>query len=943
MSARDRRTPAPGDPALSRRTRPASTRARWAVGRRSLVASTGLLVRRRFRRDAPLLVGWVALVCVAAVLALAVPRLVLDTVDRGARDAVADIGPAGDVIVRTQVGNPRASSEFITLESLAELAGVVPDNLPPGLSRVAAAPSVSVASPVARLNRVVVDREAPRVEGRFGLLGDAQADALRLVEGRLPAAVPDGSEVEVVVSREAAETASLGVGTVLDAAAQAAGGGGPSTVRVVGVVEAARPVTPSRCATPWCDLPTMWAPEQRESAGGTTVEVTLLAAPGGVAVAEQLFLDPFEASIRVPLRPARFTSDLVTTVVRETDALEAIGEPLSRGTAATVDVRTEFPDAMRDFDDRAAASVAQMTLMIAGLFGAVAAVLLLVGGLLVRRRGAELSLERARGASLASVALRGLAESAVLAAVGVGAGVAVAALLTARLAPGAPTDPGLLVLVCAVAVLAPPAQAFLAVRSAWGGRREPANRRDRQQIAGRARARRIVLELSVVALATAALAAVRSRGLVEARTDGTDPLLAAAPLLLAVAVTVVVLRVQPVAVRAFAALAARSRGAVGLIGAAHAERSVAVLPLLALTLATALVVGGSLVVQTITDGQVAASWQRVGADARVEGPVADGEADAVRGEPGVDAASAVLSRTSVEVDSGAATAQATVVAVDDGFAGVAALLPAGLAPDAAALRRLAAASTGSDSVAVIASSQLATRVDLGNSVLVVDGERIPVDVVATFDGGPRGYLNAPYVFVDLEAFAAQFADPPAADTLLVMGDGAADAAGRVDGATEVVTRAGWFDERREQPLVQGVEWMTLFAIAAVGLLAAIALVTTVAAGGRSRSRSLSLLRTLGVRRGFGWVLALAELAPLVVAALLGGAAAGVAILVAVGPALGLRILAGGVGEPPLSLDVSTVILVVAGSLVLCAIAIAVDTVAHLRDRPGDVLRVGETT
>ena len=122
-----------------------------------------------------------------------------------------------------------------------------------------------------------------------------------------------------------------------------------------------------------------------------------------------------------------------------------------------------------------------------------------------------------------------------------------------------------------------------------------------------------------------------------------------------------------------------------------------------------------------------------------------------------------------------------------------------------------------------------------------------------------------------------------------------------------------------------------------------ALVTTVAAGGRSRSRSLSLLRTLGVRRGFGWVLALAELAPLVVAALLGGAAAGVAILVAVGPALGLRILAGGVGEPPLSLDVSTVILVVAGSLVLCAIAIAVDTVAHLRDRPGDVLRVGETT
>jgi len=931
--------------ARSRRTRPASSRARRAAARRSLVAATWLLARRRTRRDAPLVAGWVVLVAVATLLSLVVPHLVLDTVDRGARDAVADIGSAGDLVVRTQIGDPRSSPESITLESLGELAAVVPGNLPPGLAGVADDPSVSVTSPVVRLTRAVADRASPRIEARFGLLGDDQAADLELVDGRLPAEVADGSEIEVVVSREAAAAGVVAVGTVLDAAAQGSASDGPSTVRVVGVVEAAHPVSPSACATPWCDLPVMWAPGERESAGATTVEITMLAAPAGIEVAEQLFLEPLEGSVRVPLRPEGFTSDLVTTIVTETDALEAIGEPLSRGTAAEVDVNTEFPDAMRDYDDRAAASVAQMTLMIAGLFGVLTAVLVLVGGLLVRRRSADLALERARGASLASVAVRGLAESVVLAAVGVALGIG-AAVLTAvatGTAADAAVDPGLLAVVCVVAVVAPPAQAFFAVRPAWAGRREPANRRDRQQLAGRARARRIVLEAAVVALAVASLAAVRSRGLVQSRIDGTDPLLAAAPLLLAVAVTVVVLRLQPLAVRAAAGIAARSRGAVGLLGAAHAERSIAVLPLLALTLATALVVGGSLVVQTIVDGQVDASWQRVGADARVDGPVADGAAETVRGEPGVDAASAVLSRISVELDSGAATAQTTVVAVDDGFARVAQLLPPGLAPDAASLGLLAASSADEGSIPVIASSQLATRVDLDDSVLVVDGERIPVDVVATFDGGPRGYLNSPFVYVDLEAYGAQLPEAPVANTLLVMGDGAAAAADRVEGATEITTRAGWLDERRGQPLVQGVEWMTRLAIAAVALLAAIALVTTVAAGGRSRSRSLSLLRTLGVRRGFGWVLALAELAPLVVAALVGGAAAGVAILVAVGPALGLRILAGGVGEPPLGIDVFTVVSVVAGSLVLCAVAVAVDTVAHLRDRPGDVLRVGETT
>ena len=925
-----------------RRRRPSSIGARWGTALRSLVGSAGLLARRRARRDAPLLVGWIALLCLASLTAVAVPRLVLDTVDRGARAAVAEVGSEADVIVRAQVGDPRVSTDFTTLPQVAEIARVLPEHLPDGLAKVSGVPSLSVVSPGIRLTRTVVNAEAARVEAQFGLLGPDQHDGLTLVDGRLPAQSTDGSEIEVVVSREGADAASLTTGAVLETPAPSGATDGPPTAvtaRIVGIVASAQPASSTRCASEWCDLPTMWTPDLQDSrTRGKVAQLTLLTTAEGLALVQQLSFDPLEASVRLPLHSERFTSDLVTTVIDETDALEANAGFLAAGVGATVDVRTDFADALRSFGDRAAASVAQMSLMIAGLFGAVAAVMLLVSGLLVRRRAADLALERARGSSLGSVVVRGFTEALSLAVVGTGAGVALAALVV----PGPFVAPWPLAAVCAIAVLAPTAHSVLVARAAWSGRRQPANRRDRQQIAGRARVRRVVLEITVVVLAVASLASVRSRGLVEARTEGTDPFLAVSPLLLAVAVTVVVLRVQPLAVRAATAIAARSRGAVGVLGAAHAQRAVAVLPLLALTLAVGLVLTGSLVVQTVRAGQVDASWQRGGADARAEGVLDASAAEEARSAPGVTAASAQLVLTSVGVDSGAASALATLVAVDRDFATVVGLLPAGIWPDAPSLDALATAPTPADELPVLIDARLAARVDIDRLVMVVDDERIPVVVVATFDGGPDGYLDGPFVYADFEALGDRLDEDLSATTLLVMGDGASAATRSAGDATDVATRADWLVDRREQPLVQGVDRMTQLSAATVALLAAIALATTVAAGSRSRSRSLSLLRTLGVRRGFGWVLAIAELAPLVVAALVGGALASSAILLTVAPAIGLRILAGGLVEPALSLDAWTVVLVVVGGLALCAAAIVVDVVAHRRDRPGDVLRVGET-
>jgi len=942
-----------------RRPRPTSRRSRWGASRRSLVGATALLFRRRAARDAPLLAGWIALLLLSTVLAVAVPRITVDTVDQGARAAVAAVGPAADIVVRVKVGDPGVSSDLAALPDVVTLADTLPGNLPAGLARVAGAPSLSAIGPDVRLTPEVPVADTGRLQARFGLLGPDQQSALTVVDGRLPTDTGDGSVIEVVVSSETADAAALAVGTVLTATVPRVDADEPPTevaASVVGIVASASPLaassSPSVCATAWCDLPTMWAPERVESgAGGDRVELTVLTTAEGLTASQLLSYDPVIASVRVPLRAERFTGALVARVVAETDSLDANPAPLTEGSVVSADLQTEFADALRGYGNRAAAAVAQMTLMIAGLFGAVAAVMLLVGGLLVGRRSGDLALERARGSSLAAVAVRGLAESVLLAAVGIGLGLAVAAFV----APGAITDPVPFAVVCVIAVLALPLRAVLVAREAWSGRRQPANRRDRQQLVARSRARRLVLELVVVALAVAALASLRSRGLVIARTDGTDPLLAAAPLLLAAAVTLVVLRVQPLVVRAAGALAARSRGAVGLLAAAHAQRAVAVLPLLALTVAVALVVGGSLVVQTVRAGQVDASWQRVGADARVEGAFDPSAVDALRRAPGVTAVSAQIVQPSVGVDSGAASALATVVAVGADYADLAGRLPAGSAPDSAALDALAAASTTGDGLPVLLDERLSARVDVDLLVMLFGDERIPLRVVATIDGAPGGYIDGPVVYADIDALSERLSEVPPVNTLLVTGDGAAAAAHvladetaaapAADGADapEVVVRADWLDQRRAEPLVQGVERTTQLSVAAVALLAAIALATAVAAGGRSRSRSLSLLRTLGVDRGFGWVLALAELAPLVLAALVGGAVAGVAILVTAGPALGLGLLTGGTTEPVLRVAPLTVVVVLAGSLALCAAAIVVDIVAHRRDRPGDVLRVGETT
>ena len=898
-----------------------------------------LLMKRRARHDLPQLLTIVTLVAASTVLGLIGPGLVLDTLDEGARQAVASAGSTADVVASVTVGEPRPGARLTTAAGMIGLGETIPTELPEGLASVYTSSTLTVLSGETAVR--AIDDEPWAGEGvlslQIAMLTDANAAAITLVDGRLPAArdVTSVDPVEVVLSPEAAAAAKVGIGDELALGVppqEIEDGRAPPpepTVVVVGLVETADPDNAL-----WFDSPELWTPRQRAatSAYQANTRFTVLAATDGVEAAGRFLDYPFNGFVRMTVDPNRFTGPLVSTVVDEAAKLRSNGQLLAPSSAASIGVQTAIPEALADYPLLARAALAQMSVMMSALIGIAAVVLVLLSRLLVAQRAAAIALERARGASVMAITNRALLESGIVTLVGTAIGGLVSLVSPAR-------DFLPIVVIAVVALLAAPVQTFFYARSLWTGQREPANRRDRQQRARRRRGQRVVIELGVVALAAAALVSLRGRGLLQNRSGGIDPLLALAPLLLAVAVTIVVVRLYPYPVRAVGSVAQRGRGALGLLGAVRARSAIAVLPLLALTLGSALAVSGALLVTTVRDGQQHASWERVGADARVSAEVDDADVAALREAPGVDAVSATRARGGVGLDFGTTGTTLTVIAVDSSYADVVDGLPD--QPSTDALRELAENPTTGDAISIVLDPVTAGQLLSDDIAMYYGPKYLPLHVIGTTTVAPEGYVDGPFAYVDIDAVAVQMPDDYGANSVLLVGPGT-DAAVAGLPADSVLTRSDWIEQRRDLALVSGVESTMVFTIIAVGLLAVVALVATVVSGARSRGRALSMLRTLGMSSRFGWWLALAELAPLVLAAVVGGIAAGLAVVLVLAPSLGLDVLAGGISVPPASFSPLVILGLAGAALLLLGLGTLADVLVHRRDRLSEVLRVGET-
>jgi putative ABC transport system permease protein len=903
---------------------------------------TPLLVLRRARRDFAILLVWLALVAFAVALAVGQPRTLRETVDSGARQAVAAAGSNADLVVSADV-SPHDSGERRPVapgEALA-VAAAVPRHLPPTLRAVAAGEQVTVLGPQTALTQI----DARALDGsqqigvEMAMLAPQDVPALTISSGSLPES-SSSSTIDVVLSDASARVTGLAVGDVARVStlpvSSAISGGHQLSLRVVGIVRDASPAG----ASPWSDTPNLWQPSVPKSAD-SPIQVTVLASPAGIAKAAASYASPFVMTVRIGLDASRFTAAREASAGAEIIALSGHSAALGGG-SADLDVSSGYGDALSAYPSQERSTVAQVSIVAAGAVGVAAAVLLLVSRMLVLRREAELVLERARGASLWSSAVRALLETVVSGALGMGIGL----LLVELLVPGPFVEPLLLVFVLAVVVAAVPVQTVLLVRGAWTGRRVPANRADRVDLERRVRTRRIAIELTVLAVAIAAFVSLASRGLLETQTNGVDLLLSSAPLLLAASVTIVILRVYRWPLRLAIAAGRRSTGPLGLLAAVRAQRSFAVLPLLALTLSVALAVGGGLLASTVSDGQVTASWQRVGADVRVNAPVTATQLANIAGAPGITTATAFSVRPGVQLRLTGGTNFATLVAIDARFPAFVRSLPAGGASPASAdaLKALFASGGSTASLPVVVDSYIGSQVSSANIGMYLGVKFIPLRVVGVTDDSQDGYLDAPFIYVDRAALSAQLAKAVPADVVLANGPGARTAVSALHApSTRIHTRAGWLSARRNLALVSGVDQAIALATEATALAAVLALVIIVLSGARERGRSLALARTLGLAARQGWWLALAELAPVVVAALVGGIVAGVGIVVLLEPAMGLRQLAGGLSDPPPTVSASLIAGLALAAILLLLVAVLVEIAVRRSDRLSDVLRVGEST
>lgn len=914
---------------------------------RPLVAGSSRLVRRRAVADRGLLTVCVVLVAATSFLALAGPRYLVAAADRGVREAVADGGTRADIraelpptmgVIRATVRDDRLAGK---LESTARDLRTV---LPAALRETTLEPELWFRSTDLRLQD---PPSAGLWSARLGWAWSERFAGARWVEGAEPGPSPDArveydaartrgedvpmfvQRVEVGVTRATADTLGLSVGSEIPLAGELRGG---AVGVVTGVFE---PVDPGEDV--WSEIPEMLAPDVTPAPHGDHTTVGLLLSRESLPDARTALDDSGQTTI------ARYALDLDRLTAAQADAIgdaavsiTANPDQLTLSGGRTPDVSTGLDVVLREFATRLRGVTAQASLLLVGIGTVAALTLVLAARLLVTRRRTLLEAERARGASVASVAYRLALESVPVTAAGVGLGLA--ATLAATPGPAAWTWPPV-VAVAVVAVVAAPVLGARVVASAWTGRQLPANRQDRERVLGRRRARRWTAELTIVVLAAAATSAVRGRGLLEAQHSGVDLLLASTPALLAAGATVLVLRAFPTVLGAVSRLAARRRGLVGVVATARAARASGLgFPVLSLTVALALVVFAGLTGASVDAGQERAAIERVGADVLVEGAVTRELADAVRAQDGVDGAAVGAIIASRTLNGGGGEAMTLVALEAAEYDRVRAAVDPAYGGELAGL-----VGTGPAGPRAVVSPGLRAETAVAGA-RVFDGKKFvtfePVGTTSVTQGA------APVMVVDLDTYTPVTELEIELRALWVAGPGAAVAVDRAldetgtSGVT-VTVRADHLASERSAALVGALQQLLVLTSLVLALLAAVTLVLTVVATAPERGRTLSALRTLGLDARGARLVTLGELSPLVLSAMLAGGLIGVAVPVALTSALGLRRVTGELGTTALTFTPQPFVLAVGVAAAALVVSVVAEAAVRRRDRLGDVLRVGE--
>ncbi|MFE5794368.1 FtsX-like permease family protein [Streptomyces sp. NPDC056503] len=854
-------------------------------------------VRTRLRASPGAAAGLALLVFVTALLAAALPRVMDAYETKGLRHGIRTAAAHQSQLEITAPLDPGASIGPAVLQGDREnLRELLPAPLRTDPAQTVHGVRTTV--PVQGLDPWLPKPDNTPPEFTLASPSELAAHAV-LRQGRMPAG--DAKRPEAAVTAATAEALKLKPGSVVHVPGT---GADPVAITVTGVVEPSDPQRPYWAVEPLLGTPVLALKPDPTQLTYYWRAALLLAPESGAALL---------TTIGQPEVFWRYPAAYDHLTARDAEPLAAALDSLHSGPAMAEIRKITGPNGLvtTGLDELSAGYAATkaaispvVAVAVFGIGSVAAVVVAMTGGLFLSRRDGELTLLRARGASLPGIGLRLLGETAAVTVPAAALGLAAAVALvrgpdtpgTSSLTGSAPLLPSVLgaALVTLVAALMLPVRAVLRHRAPrLHGARE-------DLVDAKPSRRRTVAELTLLVLAAGAIGSLRLRG----TEDTGDHLVSAAPVFVGVIAALVLVRIQPLPLRWLARPARRMRGVVGPLAIARAGRSSAtgVLPLLALVLALTTAAFGGSVLAGVAEARDRVATLSTGADARVEGrteglPLPAGLTEAVRAAKGVREAQPVQIEYGVSLPSPVATDQpmsAPLVAVDP-----------------AAYARLARRTdNGAFPAELLASTGKGGPEAVGDTERVLPALASP-EVAARLGDRPMDLISAAGSF-RVRVVAVRASTPAVrGEDFLVLN--AADITNRretavlVTGAPDgaalraaVATKTKDFavtlnSEARgtyvDSPLQSGAEGLYSAAIGAGAAYAVVAVLLSLTQSGPERATLLSRLRTMGLTRRQGRRLLALEALPPAVFAALGGALAGWATVPLLAPGVDLHRLA----------------------------------------------------
>jgi putative ABC transport system permease protein len=700
-----------------------------------------------------------------------------------------------------------------------------------------------------------------------------------VVAGRLPAGGGTGggrtggqqTVVQVAVTADTAARLGLRVGSRLDA--------GTVELVVTGII---RPADPA--AAFWTQSAAAASPvlAQGSSAQQYWSGAVFIGAGALPVIESTLGSSEIEVTWVYAAALSGLNAEAASNLDASLDSMASSGATfLSSGIPITAAVTSQIPTVLAPFlaGESAAAPVLELLYVSLAVLGAV--VVLLGARLVAQRRAAEFTLMRARGAALYQLGWLVLRASVIVAAVAGAAAVVLAISLTPG--DGDAVSWWLAGLTIAVTLAGPLLISVVPQRVA-----SPVTERPRRRAGGRSRAvRRIVVETVLVAVAVGGLVVLRDQGL----SSGSSGLYtSAAPVLLAIGVAVVVLRCYPPLVRELARIAGRSRGVVAFVGLARATRTPpgSVLPSFALVLVLAMVAFPDMIAVSVTQAQVAASWQQTGADAIIQVPATDEISPALQQQ--VSAVPGVVATATAATATGSLSSGFSVSVMWVDPARYAAVVDQAPGPRFPVAELSANAATVLPAVATPAAAQ---AVGAAPAEVSEGSSTITIRLAGRIASVPGATTNA-VVIVPQEPLGTS---PPGPDLMLVAGprlDGARLSAvvHRAQPDASVTLRATALAALRSAPVLQAARTALAQGLATAAGFGVLILLMSLLLTAQTRELTLASLATMGLRRWQAQLLLTAEALPPVVAAAIGGIACAWLLAPLVGPSLNLAAFSG---------------------------------------------------